>query len=225
MIAVLPAYEEAPRIESVIRGILPYIPIVLVIDDGSKDETSVKAQAAGALVLRHRVNRGQGAALKTGTLAALSMGADIIVHMDSDGQHDPSNLPNLLAPILNGQADIVFGSRFLGIASEGMPKTRRLLLHLARKFINGYLLGIPRDITDSQSGLRAFRAVAAKDIDFRQDRMAHCSEILRLVTRSPWRWKEVPTKIRYTKETLAKSQTSADRVLEILWQLFMGAFR
>src|SRR5690606_30840161 len=127
------------------------------------------AFTSGATVVTHVLNRGQGAALRTGTEAALARGADVIVHVDADGQHDPDQLPGLLAPIEKGEADMVFGSRFMGIKAEGMPFSRRLLLGAA-KWFSRIALGIPASFTDPQSGLRAMTAEAARGIDFRQDR-------------------------------------------------------
>ncbi len=221
--AVIPAWQEAPRIANTIRGILPYIKDILVVDDGSLDGTAEAAAATGVSVIRHRLNRGQGASLKTGTLAALARGADIVVHVDADGQHDPTTLSTLIQPILSGEADVVFGSRFLGVEPEGMPWQRRAFLRIARRIFNGYLLGIPQRVTDPQSGLRAFRREAALRLDFRQDRMAHCSEILRLVTHSAWRWREVPVKVCYTPEVLAKG-VKMTGALDIAWHLFIGLF-
>jgi len=220
--AVMPAYFEEPRIAEAIRGVFPYVDTVIVVDDGSEDGTAERARTTGAIVLRHSLNRGQGAALRTGTEAALALGADIIVHIDAGGQHDPYAITSLTKPILSGHSDIVFGSRFLGMKAEGMPVTRKALLMAARQF-NALVLGVSRKVSDPQSGFRAMSADAAKLIDFRQDRMAHCSEILRLVTRSGLRWQEVPTRIRYTQDTLAKGQKPAD-ALKIVWQLIIGAF-
>ncbi|MCC7522752.1 glycosyltransferase family 2 protein [Candidatus Uhrbacteria bacterium] len=222
-IAVMPAMNEAGRIGPAITGAFKHVQNVIVVDDGSKDVTVEEAKKAGAIVLRHSLNRGQGAALKTGTQAALMLGADVIVHIDADGQHDPDMIPHMLAPITEGKSDVVFGSRFLGVSSEGMPFARRLLLGAAMVF-NRLILGISKHITDPQSGLRAMTADAARKIDFKQDRMAHCSEILRLVSRSDLRWMEVPVRIRYTADTLAKGQKPAD-AFKILWQLLLGSFQ
>jgi glycosyltransferase involved in cell wall biosynthesis len=177
---------------------------------------------AEVVVLRHALNRGQGAALRTGTEAALRLGADIVLHIDADGQHDPSCIPAMLAPLRDGKADIVFGSRFLGLDPQGMPASRRVLLTAARAF-NALVMGVPRTVTDPQSGLRAMTRDAVAAVPFRQDRMAHCSEILRLATRSDLRWVEVPVRVRYSDDTLAKGQRSGD-ALKIVWQLLLGAF-
>jgi polyprenyl-phospho-N-acetylgalactosaminyl synthase len=222
VIAVIPAYQEAARIAKTVEAVRPYVDGIVVVDDGSEDGTVEAAREVDVAVLRHRVNRGQGAALRTGNEAALRLGADIIVHVDADGQHDPSFIPALVEPIRGSQSDIVFGSRFLGTVPEGMPMSRRGLLLAARTF-NALLMGIPRRVTDPQSGMRAMTADAARAVDFRQDRMAHCSEILRLATRSSFRWCEVPVRIRYTAESLSKGQKSTD-AFKIAWQLFLGVF-
>lgn len=221
-IAVIPAFQEGGRIAQTVRDVSPFVDGVVVVDDGSLDNTAEAAKKTGATVVCHRVNRGQGAALRTGTEAALRLGADVIVHIDADGQHDPSSIPNLLSPIKANEADVVFGSRFLGVESVGMPLSRRILLHAARTF-NAFVIGIPRSMTDPQSGYRVFSSRAARVVDFRHDRMAHCSEILRLVTRSALRWREVPVRVHYSKESLEKGQKPWDAA-SIAWQLFLGAF-
>ncbi|MEY4723276.1 MAG: hypothetical protein RLZZ324_789 [Candidatus Parcubacteria bacterium] len=222
--AVIPAYKEKGRIGDVVRAMLQRADRVFVVDDGSGDGTGAEARVAGAEVLTHALNRGQGAALRTGVDAALEDGADVIVHVDADGQHDPDAVPALLAPIRAGDADIVLGSRFMGVNAEGMPASRRALLWAARQFSSG-VLGITRTLTDPTNGMRAMTAAAARDIDFRQDRMAHCTEILRLISHSRWlaRTREVPVKVRYTADTLAKGQKAGD-AFKVVWQMVIGSF-
>lgn len=221
VIAVIPAYKESARIKQVIPSVQSVVDEVIVVDDGSTDDTYEQAKQTQAIVLRHPINRGQGAALKTGTVAALKRGASHIIHIDADGQHDPATIPLFLEKLHQG-TDIVFGSRFLGAEPEGMPRHRRIVLQLAKLF-SRIVLGIPPTITDPQSGYRAMTAKAARLIDFKQDRMAHCSEILRLTTRSGLVYGELPTRIRYTQETLQKGQKASD-ALTIIWQLFLGIF-
>mgnify|MGYP001569766112 CR=1 FL=1 len=221
-IAVIPAYNEVTRIATTVASVLPFVDGVVVVDDGSDDGTADAARIGDTVVLRHAVNRGQGAALRTGTEAAIRLGSDIIIHIDADGQHDASFIPSLVQPLRAGEADVVFGSRFLGLDPEGIPMTRRLLFRGMRVF-NAFAMGIPRCVTDPQSGLRAMSRDAARRIDFKQDRMAHCSEILRRVTRSSLRWQEVPVRVRYTDESLAKGQRSTD-AFKIAWHLFIGVF-
>jgi len=223
IVAVMPAFQEEPRIAEAIFGVKKHIPTVIVVDDGSRDQTAARARSAGAVVIRHAINRGQGAALKTGELAAERLGAQIVVHVDADGQHDPEFLTQLVTPILRGEADVVLGSRFLGINPDGMPRSRRWLMRGIRLF-NAYALGIPRTVTDPQSGLRALTIDASRRIAFTQDRYAHASEILKLVTRSTLRWKEVPARVRYSADSLAKGQ-KATNAFKIVWQLFIGSLR
>ncbi|MCR4256825.1 MAG: glycosyltransferase family 2 protein, partial [Candidatus Uhrbacteria bacterium] len=161
VIAVMPAFREEGRISAAILGIRPLVDAIVVVDDGSGDATAERAKEAGAVVLRHSLNRGQGAALRTGTEAALKLGADIILHVDADGQHDPEYVPALLEPVRQGNVDVVFGSRFLGSESEYIPFTRRMVLAAAKRF-NAFALGIPHRVTDPQSGLRAMTADAAR---------------------------------------------------------------
>jgi glycosyltransferase involved in cell wall biosynthesis len=220
---IVPAYNEEARIGAVVRAVRPLADRVIVVDDGSVDRTADAAAAAGARVVSHVINRGQGAALRTGTAAALAADAEVIVHFDGDGQHGAGSIEALIAPIRDGRADVVYGSRFMGVKSVGMPVSRRVLLWGARLF-STLVLGIPRSFTDPQSGLRAMSAAAARDIRFTQDRMAHCSELLRNVSRSGYRAIEVPVKVLYTDETLSKGQKAVD-ALRIVWQLVMGAFQ
>lgn len=223
VVAIVPGYKEGQRIGDTVRGVLPHVHSVLVVDDGSPDDTALQAKQAGAIVLRHCVNRGQGAALRTGIEGALALGADVLVQLDADGQHDPTFIPIVVAPILEGKADVVFGSRFMGVDAEGITAGRRMLLHAARTF-NAFAVGVPTHLTDPQSGYRAFSAKAASQVDFKQDRMAHCSEILRLVTRSKsLRWQEVGVRVRYTRDSMRKGQKPWDAA-RIAWQLLIGAF-
>jgi polyprenyl-phospho-N-acetylgalactosaminyl synthase len=217
--AVIPAWNEETRVGEVVKNVQIEVDGVIVVDDGSKDGTLKEAKAAGAIALRHAINRGQGAALKTGTEAALRLGADIIIHVDADGQHEPEMVQVLTQPIREGKADVVFGSRFLGVDPSGMPLMRRIYFPLARLF-NVYAVGVSNRVSDPQSGARAMTAAAARRIAFHQDGAAHCSEILRLVTRSDLRWMEVPIKVRYTSETLKKGQKFSE-AFRIVWHLIL----
>lgn len=225
---VIPAYNEEKRITAVLQASLAYLDEIIVVDDGSTDETTAIASAANSdgrvRVLRHAINRNQGAALRTGTRAALALGADVIVHLDADGQHDPKDLPDLLKPVLEDVVDVVLGSRFLGVEATGMPLLRRWLLRCGRWF-NILALGISGKVTDPQSGLRAMTAQAARRIIFHQDGKAHSSEILRCVTRSDLRWMEIPAHVIYSQDSLTKdgSNRTGD-AFKIAWHLFVGTF-
>lgn len=227
VIGVIPAYNEQSRIAEVLRASLSYLDGIIVVDDGSSDQTfevAASVDPSRVTVLRHAVNRNQGAALRTGTEAALLAGADIVIHLDADGQHDPKDLPDLIKPILAGQADVVLGSRFLGVEATGMPLARRWLLKAGRWF-NILALGISKKITDPQSGLRAMTAEAARRLRFYQDGKAHTSEILRCITRLGLRWIEIPAHIKYTEDTLTKAGSNrTSDAFSIAWHLFIGVF-
>jgi len=149
---VIPAYNEATIIQNVIAEIKNTgYENIIVIDDGSFDNTYEKAgEIENITVLRHKINRGKGAAAKTGIEAAKLLGADIIVTMDSDGQHDPKNIENLVDPIINEKFDAVLGTRLIN--PKGMP-LHKILHNKIANLITWYLYGLW--VTDSQSGFRA----------------------------------------------------------------------
>lgn len=214
---VIPAYNEASMIGRVVREARAYVPHVLVVDDGSTDGTAEAAAAAGAAVVRHGINLGQGAALQTGFDYALSRAAGVIVTFDADGQHDPADIPLLLAALEKEQADIALGSRFKG-RTENLERLRRLLLRLAvwyTRHESGW------QVTDTHNGLRALRASAAWRIRIRQNRMAHASEIITQASRLGLRYVEVPCTVRYTEYSLRKGQKLGDTLL-ILCDLLLN---
>jgi len=208
---VLPAFNEESKIGDVVKGVQAETSNVVVVDDGSSDLTAQAASAAGAVVLRHCVNRGQGAALQTGISYSLQAGASHIVTFDSDGQHRVEDIPRLLEPLLEGRAEVALGSRFIGQA-EGIPASRRLLLKGAVLFTRA-MSGAR--VSDAHNGLRAFSRQAAQRLDLSMDRMAHASEIVDQIHAMKLPYLEVPVTIRYTQYSLAKGQrsTAAARVL------------
>lgn len=213
----MPAYNEAARLGRTLQTLLPLYPNVVVIDDGSRDATRKVAHEAGAWVLRHEVNSGQGAALQTGLDFALRQGADYLVTFDADGQHDPADIARLLAPLERGEADVSLGSRFLG-QTVNMPFTRKLILKAGVLFTR---LVSNIKVTDAHNGLRAMTREAASRIQLLQDRMAHASEILDQIRQQQLRYVEVPVTIRYTADTLAKGQGSMQAV-KIAGELLLG---
>jgi hypothetical protein len=159
-VLILPAYDEAaslPGLLAEVRRVAPGFEVV-VVDDGSRDETASVARAAGARVLRHPFNLGYGAALQTGYKWALARGADLLVQMDADGQHLPEELAGLVAPIERGECDLVVGSRFLEEAGYRMGVLRSLGRHLFRALARAAGLAL----TDPTSGFQAMnrRALA-----------------------------------------------------------------
>ncbi len=214
---IVPAYNEAARIALTLQTLLPLYPNVVVIDDGSRDATRQAAHEAGAWVLRHEVNSGQGAALQTGIDFALLQGAEYIVTFDADGQHDPEDIAKLLAPLMEGKAEVALGSRFLG-QTVNMPTTRKLILKAGVLFTR---IVSNIKVTDAHNGLRAFTREAVSKLQLVQDRMAHASEILDQIRQLQLRFVEVPVTIRYTADTLAKGQTSMQAV-KIAGELLLG---
>lgn len=207
IIAVIPAYNEESRLATAVESARPFVADIVVVDDCSGDETHAKASNLGVHVLRHPMNRGQGASLQTGTQYALDhLGADVVIHFDADGQMQGKDIPAMAAPILAKDAHVVLGSRFLGTESN-MPTTRRMTLKLALVFTK-LVSGIA--VTDPHCGFRALSRHAANTITLRQDRMAHASEILDLITSSKLSFVSRPVEIRYTEETLAKGMGFLD---------------
>lgn len=221
VVAVIPAYNEGKAIGPVIREVKKQVDLVVVVDDGSSDDTGTVAAENGAIVLQHIVNRGQGAALKTGTEFALGAGAQAIVHFDADGQQDPAEIKEMLQPVLNGQAEVVIGSRFLGRESN-MPLSRRLLLKAVPLF-TWVFSGI--NLTDPHNGFRVLSRQAAEKINISQDKMAHASEIIDEIARHKLKCVELPVTVRYTSYSMAKGQrnSAAFRVArDFLLAKFLG---
>lgn len=203
---VVAAYNEAAVIGAVVSDLIERGHRVVVVDDGSADATGAIAGAAGAVVLTHPVNLGQGAALQTGMQFALRRGADTIVTFDGDGQHRAGDVAILVAALVENDADFALGSRFLA-AAPAMPFSRRLLLRAATWFTR---LTTGLQVTDTHNGLRAMTRRGASAITLRQNRMAHASEILHAIARSRLRYVEVPVMIEYSAYSLAKGQRLSD---------------
>jgi glycosyltransferase involved in cell wall biosynthesis len=222
IIVVIPAYNESRTIGAVIDDCKKYADEVIVANDGSADETESVARAHGARVVTHIVNRGYGAALKTGIIAALKRDADSVVTIDADGQHEPQEIQKIVAPLQNGEADIVIGNRFASTSKrEGMSILRKLFI-LIGNTITWLLYGTW--IADTQSGFRAYTRNALdallNDIqDFRAsprevprhsavnaEGMEFSSEVIGEAVRLQLRIALVPITIRYTAYSLGKGQ-------------------
>lgn len=214
IVAVVPAYNEEESIARVVEDLLGYGVVPLVIDDGSTDKTFVRAKAAGAVVKKHIINIGQGAALMTGIKLALDREADIIVTFDADGQLQAREIQKLIKPIERGEAEIVLGSRFP--KSRNMPLVRFIIIKIATLYTR-FTTGLR--ITDTHNGLRAMTRRMAEKLKLEQPRMAHASEILHQVARHKWRYQEVPVEVIYSDYSMRKGQSgwSGFRILFDLW--------
>jgi glycosyltransferase involved in cell wall biosynthesis len=147
LVALIPGYNEGPRIGPVVRSALEHLP-VLVVDDGSADDTAERARAAGATVIEQRPNKGKGAALRLGFERAIAEGYDAVLTLDADGQHDPAEIPTFVAAFeAEPRPDLVIGRRNF----RTMPPTRRLANELGGRAFS-WAVGLP--IPDNQSGYR-----------------------------------------------------------------------
>jgi glycosyltransferase involved in cell wall biosynthesis len=212
---VIPAYREAKVLGTVVRGVRRSVPRVVVVDDGSEDKTAEEALAAGATVLRHVVNLGQGAALQTGIDYALAQGAEFLFTFDADGQHSPESLAVMAEAREATGADVVLGSRTLGNA-PGIPSVRRHMLKAALLFTRMHT-GLR--VTDTHNGLRLLTRDAALRIRISQPRMAHASEVLTQIRDLGLRFAEAPVRLQYTEYSLGKGQKIED-AFRILLDIF-----
>jgi len=192
--ACIPAYNQEKSIERVVRASLKYVERVIVIDDGSFDRTAELAEQAGAIVIRHAMNMGYGAAIKSGFRIALKERVDITVTLDADMQHNPEDIPSLLAPIVDGNAEIVIGSRIVENNNE-MPAYRRAGVRLITKLVQ--YNGVP--VKDAQSGFRAYSLKALRTIlpTLTDSGYGLITESLAEASRYKLRIVEVPVVIRY----------------------------
>lgn len=205
---VVPAFNEGRRLADTLANLLTVAQTVVVVDDGSADDTYQVALEHPVWALRHVVNLGQGAALQTGITFALRQGAEYVATFDADGQHDPRDLLRMLCELEQSGAHYALGSRFQGRA-EGIPPARRAMLKAAVWFTRA-MSGIA--ISDTHNGIRLMTRRGAEQIHITMNRMEHASELLDQVARSGLRFVEVPVTIRYTDASLAKGQKTSAAV-------------
>jgi len=193
VMAAIPAYNEDRFIGSVVLKAKQYVDVVVVIDDGSSDDTAMIAERAGALVIRHDSNGGKGEALNTAFKMAREMGVRSLVLVDADGQHQPDEIPLVLAQILDGTADMVVGSRYLEVKSS-VPMNRRMG-HMAVTALGNIGSGI--FLTDSQNGFRAFSRRAIEVMRFGEAGFSVESEMQFIAKQHGLRVREAPITITY----------------------------
>lgn len=207
---VVPLYNEEAVVASVVTALRAVFRHVVCVDDGSTDDSPARAHEAGAVVIRHPVNLGQGAALQTGIEYALRDGRTrFVVTFDADGQHQVSDAAALVEVLRkNNGLDVVFGSRFLDDRTKpGIVK--RVVLRAAIVYSNT-VTGI--HLTDAHNGLRAFTRRGAEALDIRQNGMAHATEIVSQIARARLRYAEHPVHILYTDYSRAKGQSLLNSV-------------
>jgi glycosyltransferase involved in cell wall biosynthesis len=203
---VVPAYNEAPRIGRTLENLLQVASSIVVVDDGSADNTAEVALRYPVWLLRHPVNLGAGAATQTGITFSVRREAQFVATFDADGQHQPHDLLVLFQTLCEANADIVFGSRFLGQAID-MPFHRKLMLKVAS--LAAYLLcGLY--VTDVTTGLRMMNSSAAKQIQITMNRFEHPIDLLHQIKRKRLRFVEAPATILYSQDSLTKGQRTGD---------------
>jgi len=193
IVAVLPAFNEQRTIAEVILKTERHVDEVIVVDDGSSDLTAEIAERLGATVIRHKRNMGYGAALRSGFEHAMKFNPKVVVTLDTDGQHNPRDIPRLIEPILKGEADLVIGSRFLSEVDE-TPKYRKLGVNTITKLVKISSYG---ELTDAQSGFRAYSGKALQLIMPAEQGMGASTEILLKAKEHNLKVMEVPIKISY----------------------------
>ena len=204
---VVPVYNEASVIGDVIADILRVTPHAVCVNDGSRDGSAAEIVKAGAYLVDHPINMGQGAALQTGIEFARSLpGVERFVTFDADGQHLVEDAMRMVTLLEEGDVDIVLGSRFLG-ASVGASRAKKVLLRAAVAFSN-MTSGVR--LTDAHNGLRAFNRHVADTIEITAPDMTHASEIVELIARNGYRYREVPVTIHYTEYSRSKGQASVN---------------
>lgn len=197
---VIPAYNEATVILNVLKEVRNAgYENIIVVDDGSSDSTYATASSAGVIALKHYINRGKGAAIKTGIEAAKILGATAIVTLDGDGQHNPNDITSMMHLLEKGY-DVVLGTRLL--RPEGMPRYKRVHNFIGNIFV-WMLYGLW--VTDSQSGFRAYSKKALKNINTHTDRYEYDSEVIREIYRHALHYIEIPIEVRYTEYSMRKS--------------------
>ena len=201
---VVPAKDEGTRIGAVLqRTIAEGFENVVVVNDGSSDDTAQVAEKHGAYVLNHLVNLGPGAATQTGINYALQLGAGIIVTMDADGQHFPKDLSRLVTTLREGDLDMVIGSRFLE-RNPAIPWIRRSYNRFANLF-TAFYTGVL--VSDSQSGMKAMHARFARKVNLRLNGYEFCTEFIHLIRKHKAAYTEIPIGVIYSDETMRKGQS------------------
>ena len=219
---VIPAYNEEEHIGDVLTSCQHEgFSDLIVVNDGSADRTGEIAMQQGAIVVEHYINRGVGAATQTGIEAAKLLGADIVITMDADGQHTPKDISTILHPIIDQTADIVIGSRFLE-KNNTIPLLRRFFNFFAN-IVTMILSG--RYLTDSQSGMKGFNAIALKKITISANGYEFSSEIIREATYNKLRLSEVPVSVLYTSYSLSKGQNLATGIVTIFKLIIRSLMR
>jgi glycosyltransferase involved in cell wall biosynthesis len=197
---LVPVYNEASVLSEVVEEIQKVGKFtIIVIDDGSRDDSFRVAKNLDVVAIRHKINRGKGAAVKTGIEVAKRLNADIVVTMDGDGQHDPLDIAVLVKPIVEDGCDVVLGSRLMN--HDGMPVIK-IIANKVGNIFTWLFYGI--FVSDSQSGFRSFSKYAIQVIDTKADKYEYDSKVIREMKNNRLKFVEVPVQVRYTEYSMGK---------------------
>lgn len=222
VVVLIPAYNEGARIAEVVAGVRRVVPAydILVVNDGSRDDTAEAAAGAGAIVVSHLFNMGYGVAIQTGYKYARAHGYAFLAQIDGDGQHDPACLPRLLAPVMAGETDFAIGSRFLEVESYDPSLARRIGMAFFRKVVS---LVTGTRITDSTSGYQAFNREV---IRFFTTEVFPCdypdADMLITLHRAGFTIRELP--VRMFARAEGKSMHSGLKPLYYIFKMFLSIF-
>jgi glycosyltransferase involved in cell wall biosynthesis len=219
---IVPAFNEAGVIGDVIADLRSVFTHVVCVDDGSADDTGDVALRAGAHVVRHPVNLGQGAAIQTGVeYARRQPGAEVFATFDGDGQHRVKDLVTMIDRLNAGDVDVVIGTRF-GAGVTRPPLLKRVVLQTAARLSpRGRRLGL----TDTNNGLRVFNRAVADALDITMSGMSHATEFIMLIAENRWRVAEEPVEVLYTEYSKAKGQPLLNGVNIIFDGFLRGRMR
>ena len=198
IIVGIPAFNEEKNIAPIITKLTNIADKIIVCDDGSTDLTSKISEKLGALVIKHEKNMGYGAAIRSIFLKAKDLNAEILVTFDADGQHRVQDIQNVTNPIINGESEIVIGSRFLDENEKDVPSYRKIGIKVITKITNAT---IKEKLTDSQSGFRAYSKKVINELNPSELGMGISTEILIKASSKNFRISEVPIKITYSGDT------------------------
>jgi len=222
-IIVIPAYNEERTVAEVVSAAVKVADRVVVVDDGSHDQTATLARQAGALVVRHAINRGVGAAMGTGIEMANRLNADYVVTMDADGQHRTEDAARVFERLVKGDVDFVIGSRLKRGDESGNMPFYRVLFNSIGNLLTYLLFGVW--VTDSQSGLRGLSKQAARSLKLRTNGMEALSEFIKEIKDRHWRFDEIPIKAIYTDYSLSKGQNffvGVKTAIKLIYRRFVG---